>query len=258
MISPDKVLRLDGRAVLVTGGTRGIGRSIAEAAAAAGANVSVVARKPDELAETARALEAIGAQVCTVAGSVADPEVAERAVADTIAALGRCDAVVNNAAVNPAFGPLMEADMNAVAKVFDANIAGPLRFTRAAWHAWMAEHGGTVLNISSVGGMRAGPFIGAYNVSKAALIHLTRQLAQELAPGVRVNALAPGLVKTDMARALWEPNEEAMAKAHALGRLGVPDAIGSAALFLLSDAASWLTGEVLVVDGGQLVTARRP
>jgi len=87
---------------------------------------------------------------------------------------------------------------------------------------------------------------------------LTRQLAQELAPGVRVNALAPGLVKTDMARALWEPNEEAMAKGHALGRLGVPDDIGSAALFLLSDAASWLTGEVLVVDGGQLVTARRP
>jgi NAD(P)-dependent dehydrogenase (short-subunit alcohol dehydrogenase family) len=104
--------------------------------------------------------------------------------------------------------------------------------------------------------MRPGPFIGAYNVSKAALIHLTRQLAQELAPGVRVNAVAPGLVKTDMARALWEPNEEGMARAHALGRLGVPDDIASAALFLVSEASSWLTGEVLVVDGGAGVSAR--
>ncbi len=113
-----------------------------------------------------------------------------------------------------------------------------------------------VLNVVSVGGMRPAPFIGAYNVSKAALIHLTRQLAQELAPNVRVNAIAPGLVKTDMARALWEPNEDAMARTHALRRLGVPDDIGSGALFLVSDASSWMTGEVLVVDGGAGVSAR--
>ena len=141
-------------------------------------------------------------------------------------------------------------------KVLDANIAGPLRFVRAAWHRWMREHGGVVLNVVSVGGMRPGPFIGAYNTSKAALIHLTRQLAQELAPGVRVNAVAPGLVKTDMARALWEPNEDAMARSHALGRLGVPDDIASAALFLVSNASSWMTGEVLVVDGGAGVSVR--
>ena len=164
--------------------------------------------------------------------------------------------MVNNAAINPAFGPLMDADLGAITKIFDANITGPLRFARAAWHGWMREHGGVILNVVSVGGMRPGPFIGAYNVSKAALIHLTRQLAQELAPGVRVNAVAPGLVKTDMARALWEPNEEGMAKAHPLRRIGVPDDIASAALFLLSDASSWLTGEVLVVDGGSGVSAR--
>ena len=184
------------------------------------------------------------------------PTSPERAVAETIATLGRCDAVVNNAAINPAFGPLIDADLGAVTKIFDANITGPLRFARAAWHAWMREHGGVILNVVSVGGMRPGPFIGAYNVSKAALIHLTRQLAQELAPGVRVNAVAPGLVKTDMARALWEPNEDGMAKAHPLRRIGVPDDIASAALFLLSDASSWLTGEVLVVDGGASVSAR--
>jgi len=256
VIDPGKALRLDGRVVLVTGGTRGIGRAIAEACAAAGAGVAVVARKPDELEETAAALTALGAGVVAVKGSVGDPDVAEQAVGATIAELGRCDAVVNNAAINPVFAPLMDADMGAVAKVFDANIAGPLRFTRAAWHRWMRDNGGVVLNVVSVGGMRPGPFIGAYNVSKAALIHLTRQLAQELAPGVRVNAVAPALVKTDMARALWEPNEEAMARGHALGRLGVPDDIAGAALFLLSDASAWVTGETLVVDGGAGVSAR--
>jgi 3-oxoacyl-[acyl-carrier protein] reductase len=256
VISPSEILRLDGKVVLVTGGTRGIGRAIADAAAAAGAGVSVLARKPAELEETAAALGELGAPVMTVQGSVGDADLAERAVEETIERLGRCDAVVNNAAINPVFAPLMDADLGAVTKIFDANISGPLRFTRAAWHRWMREHGGAVLNVVSVGGMRPGPFIGAYNVSKAALIHLTRQLAQELAPGVRVNAVAPGLVKTDMARALWEPNEGAMAKAHALGRLGVPDDIAGAALFLLSDASSWLTGEVLAVDGGAGVSAR--
>jgi NAD(P)-dependent dehydrogenase (short-subunit alcohol dehydrogenase family) len=256
VIDPASVLRIDGKVALITGGTRGIGRAIAEACAAAGADIGVVARKPDELAETKEAVEALGNRCVTVQGSVADPEVAEASVATLMAELGRCDFVVNNAAVNPAFGPLMDADMGAVAKVFDANIAGPLRFTRAAWHTFMKDHGGAVLNIVSVGGMRPGPFIGAYNTSKAALIHLTRQLAQELAPTVRVNAIAPGLVKTDMARALWEPNEEGMARSHALGRLGVPDDIATGALYLLSDAASWLTGEVLVIDGGAGVSTR--
>jgi len=256
VIDPATALRIDGKAVLVTGGTRGIGRAIAEACAQAGAALGIVARKPDELAETEAALSALGAAVVTVAGSVGDPAVADDAVATMVGTLGSCDIVVNNAAINPSFGPLMEADLGAIAKILDANIVGPLRFVRAAWHQWMAEHGGAVLNVVSVGGMRAGPFIGAYNVSKAALIHLTRQLAQELAPGVRVNAIAPALVKTDMARALWEPNEEAMTRGHALGRLGVPDDIAAGALYLISDAASWLTGEVLVVDGGSGVSLR--
>src|SRR6185369_13245003 len=125
-----------------------------------------------------------------------------------------------------------------------------------AWHQYMKDNGGVVLNVVSVGGLRVGPFLGAYNVTKAALLHLTRTLAAELAPGVRVNAIAPALVKTDMARALWEPNEEAMARSHALGRLGVPDDIASGALFLISDASSWMTGELLVVDGGAGVYSR--
>jgi NAD(P)-dependent dehydrogenase (short-subunit alcohol dehydrogenase family) len=256
VIDPATAFRLDDKAVLVTGGTRGIGRAIAEAAANAGASVTVVARKPDELDETAKAIGELGVGVITVQGSVGDPAVADQAVQGTIDAFGRCDVVVNNAAINPVFAPLMDTDLGAVTKVFDANITGPLRFVRAAWHSYMRDHGGVVLNVVSVGGMRPGPMIGAYNVSKAALIHLTRQLAQELAPGVRVNAVAPGLVKTDMARALWEPNEAAMSRAHPLGRLGVPDDIASGALFLMSDASSWLTGEVLTVDGGATVSGR--
>jgi NAD(P)-dependent dehydrogenase (short-subunit alcohol dehydrogenase family) len=256
VIDPGEAMRLDGRVALVTGGTRGIGRAIAEAAAAAGAGVMVVARKPDELEETQRAIESIGAAAATYQGSVGDPAVADASVKACIDQLGRIDMVVNNAAINPAYGPLMDADLGAVTKIFDANITGPLRFTRAAWHAWMQEHGGNVLNVVSVGGLRPGPFIGAYNVSKAALVHLTKQLAQELAPRVRVNAVAPALVKTDMARVLWEPNEEAMARAHPLGRLGVPDDIAAASLFLMSDASSWMTGETVVVDGGASVSGR--
>ncbi len=256
MIDPHEVLRLDGKVALVTGGTRGIGRAIAEAFARAGAAVCVNARKPDALEETASALTALGARVAVFAGSAGGPEVAQGAVEHCVRELGSIDILVNNAATNPQFGPLIDADMGTVAKVWDVNIAGPLRFAQAAWRSGMRDRGGVILNVVSVGGLRVGPNIGAYNVSKAALTHLTAQLAMELAPSVRVNAVAPGLVKTDMARALWEPNESAMARGHALGRLGVPDDIASAALFLCSDASSWITGETLVADGGARVSAR--
>lgn len=250
MIDPATLLRLDGRVALVTGGTRGIGRAIAEAYVAAGAGVVVLARKPEELAETEAALTALGGQVLTVAGSAGDPEVLDAAVTRTLGELGRLDVVVNNAATNPAFGPTIEVESRAVRKILEVNLEGPLHLAQAAWHAWMREHGGVILNVSSVGGLQASPFLGTYNVSKAALIHLTRQLALELAPGVRVNAIAPGLVKTDFARALWEPDEAGTGGRHPLGRIGTPDDVAGLALFLASDAAAWITGEVYKLDGG--------
>jgi len=253
VIDPDRALRLDGRVALVTGGTRGIGRAIAEAYAAAGAGVCVLARKAAELDETVAALGPMGSPVIAVAGSAGDPEAVETAVARCVADLGRLDILVNNAATNHTFGPLIETESRAVRKVLEVNVEGPLLLAQAAWRAWMSEHGGTIINVVSAGGIRPTPFIGIYNVSKAALIHMTRQLAVELAPKVRVNTIAPGLVKTDFARALWEPNEAGAAARHPLQRIGVPDDIAGAALFLASDASSFMTGEMIVLDGGMLL-----
>lgn len=243
-------LRLDGNVALITGATRGIGRAIAEAYADAGASIAVLARKPDELAETEATLAAYGVPVITIAGSAGDPDVIDTATARCVDELGALDILVNNAATNPAMGPMVDLEPRAVRKILDVNLEGPLWLARAAWHAWMHDHGGAILNIVSVGGIQVSPFIGMYNVSKAALIHLTKQLALELAPGVRVNALAPGLVKTDFARALWEADEAGINARHPLGRIGMPADIAGLALFLVSDHASWITGEVYRADGG--------
>jgi 3-oxoacyl-[acyl-carrier protein] reductase len=250
VIDPATALRLDGRVALITGGTRGIGRAIAEAFVAAGAGVCVLARKAEELAETEAALAAIGGPVATVMGSAGDHDALDAAVARCTDDLGRLDIVVNNAATNPTFGPMIETEPAAVRKVLEVNVEGALHLMQAAWSSWMSEHGGAVVNIASLGGVRPAPFIGIYNTSKAALLHMTRQLALELAPKVRVNAIAPGLVKTKFARALWEPDEEGIGARHPVGRIGVPDDIAGAALFLASDAAAWITGSTFVIDGG--------
>jgi NAD(P)-dependent dehydrogenase (short-subunit alcohol dehydrogenase family) len=245
-----ETFRLDGKAALITGGTRGIGRAIAEAFVGAGASVCVLARKAEELEETSTALRNGGGTATTFRGSAGDPEAITAGVAHCMSELGHLDILVNNAGTNPTFGPLIEVEPAAVRKVLEVNLEGPLRLAQAAWTAWMREHGGVIINVASLGGVRPSLGIGMYNTSKAALIHLTRQLALELGPDVRVNALAPGLVKTYFARALFEHDEEGVAARFPLKRLGVPDDVAGAALFLASDASSWLTGETLLIDGG--------
>ena len=184
-----------------------------------------------------------------------DPEQAAACVAATVERFGAVDILVNNAATNPYFGPIMDLDSSRADKTVRVNQTGYLEWVQAAWRSGMSERGGVVLNMASVGGLSVEGGIGWYNVTKAAVIHLTSQLAGELGPGVRVNALAPGLVKTEFARALWEPGEEAIARRLPLRRLGVVDDIANAALFLCSDAASWITGQTLVIDGGAMCIA---
>ena len=244
-----------GRSAIVTGGTRGIGYGIAAELLGRGASVMITARKPAELDA---ALATLGGEfgadrVRTSRGSADDVEHQGATVAATVEAFGHVDVMVNNAAVNPHFGPLVDAPLDAVRKIYEVNVIACLGWVQACWRAGMAERGGAVLNIASVGGVRNGPMIGAYNTSKAALIHLTRQLAQEMGPGVRVNAMAPAVVKTDFAKALWEHNEDAAAAGYPLKRLGVAADTSKLAAFLLGPDATWITGECVVIDGGVTV-----
>lgn len=241
---------LDGRVALVTGASKGIGRAIASAYASAGAQVMISSRKQDALDEAAAAMEG---DVATFAANAGDPDQAAACVAATVERFGRVDILVNNAATNPYMGPAIDIDLGRYDKTFAVNLRGPLVWTQLAHRASMAEHGGAVINIASIGGLSVEPSIGVYNTTKAGIIYLTKTLAAELGPQVRVNAIAPGLVKTDMARALWETHEEALARRLPTKRLGEPEDIAGAALFLVSDLASWITGQTIVVDGGALI-----
>jgi NAD(P)-dependent dehydrogenase (short-subunit alcohol dehydrogenase family) len=240
---------------LVTGASRGIGRAIAAALAAEGCHVVITSRRQGAL--DAVAAELTGAypdsRVLATAAHVGEPEQARACVAAAVAEFGGVDILVNNAGTNPYFGPMVDLDAARAAKTVQVNQFAVVLWTQQVWRASMAERGGAIVNIASVGGLATEPGIGYYNATKAAVIHLTRQFAAELAPTVRVNAIAPGIVRTQLARALWEPHEDALNRALPLGRIGEPEDIAAAAVFLAGTGASWLTGQTLVVDGGALV-----
>ena len=246
-------LELRGKTALITGGSRGIGLGVATRFVEAGANVMLISRSPEGLADAAASLVAAGApgeRVAWRTAHVGRPEEAEPCVAETVAHFGSLEILVNNAGTNPYFGPMIDIDVVRAQKTFEVNQLSVLVWTAAAVKAGLR---GSVINMASIGGLGVEPGIGWYNVTKAAVLHITRQLAFELAPDVRVNALAPGLVKTKLAAALWEGLGESRVAAHIpLRRLGVPDDIATAALFLASDAASWVTGQTFVVDGGTI------
>ncbi|MEH0542885.1 SDR family oxidoreductase [Streptomyces sp. B21-105] len=244
---------LSGKVALVTGASRGIGYGVAEALVARGDRVCITGRGEDALNE---AVEKLGAdRVIAVAGKAHDEEHQAAAVERTMAAFGRIDFLVNNAGTNPVFGPIADLDLNVARKVFETNVVSALGFAQRTWHAWQKDNGGAIVNIASVAGLSASPFIGAYGISKAAMINLTQQLAHEYAPRVRVNAIAPAVVKTKFAQALYEGREEEAAAAYPLARLGVPSDIGGTAAFLTSEQSDWITGQTLVVDGGIFLNA---
>ena len=239
-----------GRTAIITGASRGIGLAIAQRLAADGANVVLTARK-QESADAAA--EQVGGSAIGVAAHAVDEDAAKHCVDLALERFGSIDILINNAGTNPAFGPLIEQDHARFTKIFDVNLWAPLLWTSLATKAWMAEHGGAVVNTSSIGGLHQSPAMGLYNATKAALIHVTKQLALELSPRVRVNAICPGVIRTRLAEVLWKDNEEAVSGATALGRIGEPADVAAAVAFLVSDQASWITGETMVIDGGQVL-----
>ncbi|WP_030814710.1 SDR family oxidoreductase [Streptomyces sp. NRRL S-337] len=242
-----------GKVALVTGASRGIGYGIAEALVARGDRVVITGRNEDALKE---AVEKLGAErALGVAGKAHDEAHQAVAVERAMETFGRVDYLVNNAGTNPVFGPIADLDLGVARKVFETNVISALGLAQRTWHAWQKENGGAIVNIASIAGLSASPFIGAYGISKAAMINLTQQLAHEFAPLVRVNSIAPAVIKTKFAAALYEDREEEAAAAYPMARLGVPEDIGGAAAFLLSDAAGWITGQTLVVDGGLFLNA---
>jgi NAD(P)-dependent dehydrogenase (short-subunit alcohol dehydrogenase family) len=245
---------LQDRVAIVTGASRGIGSAIAHALVERGATVVLSSRKQVDLDAEAERLNARRPDAAMAfAAHSGKPEDLERLVDATLARYGRLDILVNNAATNPHFGHTVDADLGAWDKTFDVNVRGVFALTQLAVNRYMGEHGGSIVNVASVGGIRAAFGLGIYNITKAAVIHMTRQLALELGPrGIRVNAVAPGLVKTRFAEALWG-NEEILNRvlqSTALGRIGAPPEIGRVVAFLASDDASFITGEVVVIDGG--------
>ena len=246
-------LDLTGRIALVTGASRGIGSAIANALAEQGAEVVLSSRKQADLdAEAERINAKFPGKAFAVAAHAGKPEDLERLVKTVMDRSGRIDILVNNAGTNPDMGPLMDVELGAWDKTFEVNVRGILVLTQLVYRAWMREHGGSIVNIASTGGLRPGLGLGAYRISKAAVVFMTRQLAREIGGNVRVNAVAPGLIKTRFAEALWA-NEEILQRIlepNPMGRIGTIEEVANAVLFLASDAASYVNGEVMVVDGG--------
>ena len=238
---------ITGKVALVTGASRGIGLGIAQRLVDEGAQVCITARNAEALDAAARSL---GDRAIAVAGKADDPAHRDDAVRRTIETFGSLDLLVNNAGINPVAGPLIDFDLGAARKTVEVNALGALAWTQAAYRAWMRDHGGAVVNISSVSGVRPAPMIGMYGASKAMLISLTETLAVELGPAIRVNAVAPAIVKTACATPLYEGHEDEIAAHYPLRRLGVPEDVAGAVAFLLSDDAAWLTGQTITLDGG--------
>ena len=252
-------IRLDNKVAVVTGASRGIGQAIAHSFAEAGAHVMLVSRKQEALEATRDEIIAAGIApelLHVMAANTGDPAAGRAVMAATVERFGGIDILVNNAATNPYYGPSLGVDESRFDKTFQVNLRGPLFWSQAAWeNGFKGGAGKVMLNIASVGGLRAEGALGVYNLTKAALIHMTRQLASELGPTARVVGIAPGLVQTDFAKVLVDNFGETLAKRLPTKRLGVPQDIANLALFLVSDKASWITGETYVIDGGAGVSS---
>ena len=241
---------LTGQTAIVTGASRGIGLATARHLSEAGANVVLTSRRQEAVDAAA---QEIGSSAVGFAAHAADEDAAHACLEFAIDRFGSLDILVNNAGTNPAYGPVIDQDRSRFSKTFEVNLWAPILWSSLAAKVWMSAHGGAIVNMASIGSFSVEANIGLYNATKAALVHLTKQLAFELSPSIRVNAIAPGVVRTRLAEALWRDHEQRLTESLPLGRIGEPSDIAAAVVFLASDAASWITGETLVIDGGGLL-----
>jgi NAD(P)-dependent dehydrogenase (short-subunit alcohol dehydrogenase family) len=247
---------LHGKVAIVTGASKGIGAAIAQGLAEFGASVVVSSRKLDAVQAVAETIRAAGGKAEAMAAHMGDAAAIRELVGKTVESLGGIDILVNNAAANPTFGPILQTDAEVFAKIMQVNVQGPLELARAAHPILKARGGGSIINISSVGGIRPEPGLGLYSVSKAALISLTKVLAQEWsADGIRANVVCPGLVQTKFSAALWqnEENLQRFLRLIPLGRIAQPEEMVGLALYLASPASSYCTGAVFTCDGGLIL-----
>ena len=252
------MISLTNKVAIITGASRGIGEAIAVAYAQAGASLVLTSRKLENVGPVAGAINDAGGRAIALAAHAGDEAAAQQVVQIALDTYGRVDILVNNAAANPHFGPLLTAEASHWDKIFEVNVKGYFFTIKAAAPAMEAQGGGKVINVASIAGINPGPMMGVYSTSKAAVIMLTKALAAELAPAnIQVNALAPGFIKTKFSAALWSnPQVKAMLeRATPAGRIAEPEELAGAALYLASDASNFTTGSVLVVDGGYLLGA---
>ncbi|MCU0482105.1 MAG: glucose 1-dehydrogenase [Anaerolineae bacterium] len=253
MSEPTNLFDMTGKVAIITGSTRGIGQAIAERFAQAGAKVVISSRKQDACDATAKELTDKGYDAIAIAAHNGDKSALQNLVAKTIEHFGTLNILVNNAATNPHFGQMMDAEDSMWQKTIEVNIMGNFWLTQAAVKHMRTIGGGKIINVASVNGLRPGAFQGIYSMTKAAVISMTKTLAMELAgDNIQVNAIAPGLIKTKFAQAIWdnESLHEGVVGRTPMGRIGEPDEIAGVAMYLASPASSFATGQVFVVDGG--------
>ncbi len=249
----NSMFRLDGKVALVTGASKGIGLAIAQAYANAGAHVVVSSRKQESIEQVVKGVQAIGGKATAIACNVGDMADVRQLAEKCITQFGVVDVLVNNAAVNPVFGPVVETNESAFDKIMAVNVKGPFELAKMLYPAMKSKKAGSVINISSVGGLRPEPGLGIYSMSKASLISLTKVMAKEWGDNnIRVNAICPGLIKTKFSEALWSNDKimGMMMKMLPIKRMGTSDEIAALALYLASDASGYCTGSVFTADGG--------